>query len=272
MSSQSLKKTITNPLPIILALSTLRVIRPLWALLVGSLTVGDDTYTITGLLLFAVIPTGINSVVWAAMHKGNISLSLSVILIDTLLAPLIIPFTLFLLTGASVEMETTSLMIGLIQMIVIPSLLGMIVNELTNGEFPKVWSPKLAPFSKIGLIIVVVINGATVAPYFTTIDLKLISIMVTVFFLAVSGFAFSWLLAKCTKMKREETVAIIYSGGMRNISTGIVIAVSYFPSQAAIPVITGILFQQVISAAVGGLLNRGARKESIGKSSYVFGK
>ncbi len=261
MSARSFKNTMTNPLPIFLVMFVLRILMPIWAMIVGNITFRNDTYTIIGLILFAVLPTGINSAVWAAMYKGNISLSLSIILIDTLLAPFVMPYSLSLLVGANIEMNATGMMMGLINMIVIPSLLGMAVNEFSKGEIPKVWGPKLAPISQIGLITVVIINGGVIAPYFETIDIKLILIMAVVFLLAVSGYVFSWFLSKLSKMKRGEAVSILYSGGMRNISTGIVIAVSYFPSQAAVPVVTGILFQQVVAAVVGGLLNKASTKE-----------
>ena len=261
MNFHSFKETMMNPLSIGLSLLVLRIIMPICALIMG-LLVFQDGYTQMGLLLFAVIPTGINSTVWALMYKGNISLSLSVILIDTLLAPFIVPFSLALLTGASVELDTVGMMISLTQMVVIPSLLGMFVNHWTKGEVNKTWGKKLMPFSKIGLIIVVLINGATVSPHLQTIDLKFIAIMAVVFVLAVAGFAFAWGLAKLTKRSQEDTVSIVFAGGMRNNSTGIVIALAYFPAEVAIPVIVGILFQQTVCAVFGGLLERSFKKES----------
>lgn len=52
------------------------------------------SYTMTGFILAAAIPTGISSFVWVGIHKGNIALTLSVILIDTLLAPVAVPVVL----------------------------------------------------------------------------------------------------------------------------------------------------------------------------------
>ena len=43
---------------------------------------------------------------------------------------------------------------------------------------------------------------------------------------------------------------------MRNISAGAVLAVSFFPSQVAVPVVIGMLFQQILAALFGYLLRR----------------
>lgn len=255
MSFHSFKETIMNPVSIGLPLMVLRIIMPICALIMGFLVFQDD-YTRMGLLLFGVIPTGINSAVWALMYKGNISLTLSVILIDTLLAPFVVPFSLTLLAGANVELDAVSMMISLTQMVVIPSLLGMSVNYLTKGEVNRTWGKKLLPLSKIGLFIVILINGSTVSPHLQTLDLHFIKIMVAVFVLAVAGFSFSWAIAKFMKKSREDTVAIVFAGGMRNNSTGIVIALAYFPSEVAIPVIVGTLFQQTVCAIFGSLMER----------------
>ena len=43
---------------------------------------------------------------------------------------------------------------------------------------------------------------------------------------------------------------------MRNISAGAVIAVTYFPSAVAVPVILGMLFQQMLASFYGSFLSR----------------
>jgi len=263
----SFKRTIAKPKPIILVMSILRILMPLWALLLGMVFFPSNIYTQTGLLLFALIPVGINSVIWTVMYKGNISLTLSVVLLDTVLSPLVLPFSILLLTGASIAMDTASMMLSLLQMIVIPSIIGMAINQLTKGEMPKKWNAKLVPFSKIGLLAVVMINGAVVSDYFTTIDLHLVMIMGSIVFLALSGYIMAWNFAKLLKLSEADMKAVVFSGGARNVSTGVVIAVAYFPTAVAIPVVVGILFQQLVCATVAQFLKRRFDKNEIEKLS-----
>lgn len=119
---------------------------------------------ITGLILAASIPTGVSTFVWVSMYKGNIALTLSIILIDTMLAPFLVPGILSLLVGTDVQLDVYDMMSSLFWMIVVPSLIGMILNEWSKGAIAPVWGPRLNPFSKLTMAAIVAINGSVVAP------------------------------------------------------------------------------------------------------------
>lgn len=101
----SMKQAVLNPLPLILVLFILHIVMPIWALGVGHVAFSGDAFTITGLVLAMAIPTGITSFVWVSIYKGNIALTLSIILIDTMLSPFIVPLTMSLLVGGNIEMD-----------------------------------------------------------------------------------------------------------------------------------------------------------------------
>ncbi|RKJ70246.1 hypothetical protein D7X33_23175, partial [Butyricicoccus sp. 1XD8-22] len=42
--------------------------------------------------------------------------------------------------------------------------------------------------------------------------------------------------------------SFVFAGGMRNIAVGVVIASTYFPAKVAMPVVFGMMFQQVLAA------------------------
>lgn len=247
---KSVKYTITHPLSLLLTLAILHLITPLWAFMIGHLFFQNDPYTITGLTLAVVIPTGITSVIWVSLYKGNIALTLAIILLDTLLSPFLVPLSMSLLVGEAVQLEVWGMMKGLLGMIVLPSIAGMLVNQFAL-EKAKAWNQTLSPFSKIGLALVVSINSSVVAPYLRNIDKKFLQVALTVFIIALSGYLFAWILGVVTKRSKEEIIAMIYSGGMRNISAGAVLAVSFFPPAVAVPVVIGMLFQQILAALYG---------------------
>ena len=255
-SFASMKQALLSPVPLVIALFFLHVLMPLWALGIGHVVFHDDMFTITGLVLAMAIPTGISSVVWVAIYKGNIALSLSIILIDTLLSPLIVPLTMSFLVGGNVELDVFSMTQGLILMIVIPSIVGMMLNQLMKGRSVQVLSEQLSPISKIGMGLVVMLNGAVVAPYLLNVSGKLIVIAIVVFFIACSGYLFSFYCGKLFKQDKETVIALLFNGGMRNISAGAVLAISYFPAAVAVPVIMGMLFQQTLASAFGVWIDR----------------
>ncbi|MEI2365203.1 bile acid:sodium symporter family protein [Niallia circulans] len=263
---KSVKYTITHPLSLLLTLAILHILTPLWAFGIGHLFFQNDPYTITGLTLAVVIPTGITSVIWVSLYKGNIALTLAIILLDTLLSPFLVPLSMSLFVGETVQLEVWGMMKGLLGMIVLPSIFGMMVNQF-SVEKAKKWNHTLSPFSKIGLALVVSINSSVVAPYLRNIDKKFLQVALTVFVIALSGYFFAWILGVVIKRSKEETIAMIYSGGMRNISAGAVLAVSFFPPAVAVPVVIGMLFQQILAALYGYFIKLVYEKPVVGKIS-----
>jgi bile acid:Na+ symporter, BASS family len=257
----SLKEAIIHPFPIIIALTLLHVIMPLWAWAVGSLVFSGDAMTITGLILGMAIPTGITSMIWVSIYKGNIPMTLSIILLDTLLSPILVPLTVSMLVGEQVEMDVSSMMLGLLGMIVIPSIIGMIINQWTKGKVKEVWSPILNPITKLGLGFVVMLNGAIVAPHLQNLNSKLVLIAIVVFFIAMTGYWLAFKFGRVLKKERSTVIALTFTGGMRNISAGAVLAVSYFPAAVAVPVVIGMLFQQVLASLSGYFIDRYYKKE-----------
>jgi len=247
-------ETVKKPKGILVVLFILRIIMPLVALIVGIIIFPNDVYTQTGLLLFALLPVAINSIIWTVISKGNIALSLSVLFIDTLMIPLILPLSVLFFTGESIEFDTWGLMRSLLFMVVIPSLLGMFVNQATKGEFTKKWNPHLTPIAKIFMLIVIFINGGNIRRHFPPINGRLLLIMFSISLLCVAGYLISWYIASKFKFDDQDVKAIVFTGGMRNMSTGLVIAVAHFPPAAAIPIVSGIFFQQMICACIAKLI------------------
>lgn len=253
---KQLNHVIHHPFPIIIAICMLHLIFPAWVWGISQLFFNGDPLTVTGLVLASVIPTGITSFIWVSIYKGSIPLVLTIILIDTLLSPIVVPASLSLIIGKSIAINSIDLMRDLLFMIVIPSIIGMVLNQLTSGKVKGTVGKRLAPFSKLCICVIVFINGGVISPYLQRIDGKLLLIIAVVFFITASGYFFSWFIARSLKMEKDVTVTMTFSGGMRNIAAGAVLAVTYFPGPVALPVIIGMLFQQVMASIYGRLLQR----------------
>jgi predicted Na+-dependent transporter len=266
---KSLKDAVAHPMRLFTVLIILHIIMPVWAFFLGNVTFGGDVHTITGIVLAAVIPTGITSFIWVSIYRGNLALALSIILVDTFLSPFIVPFSVSLFAGEKVVIDILGMMKGLFGMVVIPSILGMLLNELTKGRIKHQLGTKLAPFSKVGLAAVVMINSSVVAPYLIHVNMKLLLIAGLGFTVSASGYLFSWMIGKFLKWNREDVVTLMFTGGMRNISAGAVLAVSYFEPAVAVPVVIGMLFQQVLASLFGHLLHKSYLKPVSGRGNEV---
>ncbi|QHT45824.1 bile acid:sodium symporter family protein [Bacillus sp. SB49] len=250
-----LKKVLRHPVALVACIVLLHIIMPLIALGVGSLLFGKEDYTTIGLVLSFVIPTGITSLIWVSIYKGNVVLTLSIILIDTLLAPFTVPLVMQLLVGGSVQMDIGDIMVGLLFMIVIPSLAGMAVNQWGRASFTSKMETNLAPLTKIGIGLVVTINSSAIAPYLRVIDQTLVWTGVTVLCLAALSYVLGFWTGRLLRVERGSVLSLTFNSGMRNISGGAVIAITYFPPPVAVPVIVGMLFQQVLASFAGKRLD-----------------
>jgi len=258
-----------RPQKLLALMLILHVVMPCVGWTAGRLFFPGDPLTITGYVLLFVIPTGVVSVVWVTIYRGNLALTLSLILIDTLLSPFIVPASLYVMMGETVEVRVWAMMKGLLWMVVIPSLAGMLANQWTRGKAGKTWSPPLAPLVKIGLFAVVAINGSAIAPYFKQVNGHLAAVVAVTLGTVIIGYLIGWGCSSAFRWSRADSVAMQFNSGMRNLSAGAVLAVQYFPPAVSLPVISGMLFQQMLAALFGYRIARKDGKMSRADSGPV---
>jgi len=245
--------TIHSPLPIAAFFISTHALMPLCALFSASHLFGGSPDTVAGFVLLFAGPAGVSSFIWVTMFKGDKALCLTLILLDTLLAPLVVPGTVSLLMGAKVTMDMASIALSLIMMIVVPTIIGIALNETSRGSIPNVVCPYLNPVSKICLTLVVAANASPVAGIIHISDPMVWQIATACVVLSTTGFLLSKLTAMAIRCNREKNISLFFAGGLRNISAVSTIAVTFFPEAAALPALLGIVFQQTLSALMSNL-------------------
>ncbi len=100
------------------------------------------------------------------------------------------------------------------------------------------------------------INSSVIAPYMKTISWELFSIISVVFLLAVSGYVLCLVLGHYLWKDSSIITMFVFTGGMRNIAVGVVIATTYFPAKTVMPVVFGMLFQQVLASFFSRVMER----------------
>lgn len=258
---RDLKKVLLHPVPLVTILFLLHVWVPLTGFLLGKLIFGASPDLVTGIVLEFSVPTAVVSLIWVSIYKGNSALSLSVILVDTLLSPFLVPLTLQCLIGTTVHIDSLGMIRDLVFMIGLPALLAMTLNEITKGNVKTTLAPNMAFFSKICLILVVSINSSKVAPFFSHMTPTLFAVTLTILILAASGYVWGWLAARVFRRNNEDTVSLTFGSGMRNITAGAVIAGQYFPAEVLFPVMIGTAFQQILAALSGWALSKMAKRK-----------
>jgi BASS family bile acid:Na+ symporter len=245
-----------HPGSLLIIMLLVHVVIPTAACGAGHLFFGNNMELITGMVLEFAVPTAVVSLMWVTIYDGNSPLSLSLVVLDTVLAPFLIPATLKILLGSAVTIDPARMMRELIFMVALPAVVAMVLNQITDGKVMETWPGKLAPFSKMCLIFVVTSNSSKVSPYMKHLNGERLEVAAAILVLAAGGYAIGWIIAILTRQNKEATVSMIYGSGMRNISAGAVIAGAYFPAETLFPVMIGTLFQQILAAFYGSMMRR----------------
>ncbi|TSI06218.1 bile acid:sodium symporter family protein [Lysinibacillus sp. BW-2-10] len=255
MNFQGLKSFTKYPWVILGTIAFLHIIMPVWAYFVSTVLFDDHLVTI-GFVLSVAVPTGVTSFIWVSICRGNLPLCLSIILIDTILSPIVMPLLVKLVVGQKIEIDTWSIMLDLLWMIVLPSIAAVLLNEWTKGSINATLGKKLAPFQKLSLFLIVMINSSVIAPYLKNVTWEIAGIIAVVFVLAISGYAMCLVLGHYLFKDPSIITTVVFTGGMRNIAVGVVVASTYFPGKVVMPVVFGMLFQQIIASQFSRVLDK----------------
>jgi tagaturonate reductase len=254
MKAREFSLVLREPLPIALALVSSHVIMPLLALLVSTLVFREERGIVSGYVLVYSVPTAVSGFIWVSIYKGDNALALALILIATIAAPLVTPGTMSALLGTRTALDMTGIALSLVMMVVVPTAAGIGLNEISRGKAPRIIAPFLNPLAKCCLILVISANAAAVAPQVHLMDPQIWIIAGVCILLAAAGYGLSRLIGALCRLPPEKQITVFFSTGLRNISAAATIAIEFFPQQAALPALLGIVFQQTMAALMGRLL------------------
>lgn len=264
LTAGELGAAVRSPAPILLFFFTSHVLMPLAAFSSSSL-IFTDPDIITGFVLLFAGPTAVSGFIWVAIFKGDKALSLTLILLNTLVAPFVVPATILILMGAKVSMDMGGIIVSLLFMVVVPTIIGVAINEAAKGKVSRVVCPGLDPFAKICLMLVIAANSSIIAPIIRFNDPLVWIIALLCILLTTTGFLLAKFNGIVGKFGEQKGISLILAGGLRNNSAVMTIAVTFFPEVTVLPALLSIIFQQTIAAIMGKLIikknnNRVVRK------------
>lgn len=246
-----------RPIPILTVLVLLHVLLPLLCLGVCKLLFTDAPLFTTGLVLEFAVPTGVVSLMWVTIGRGNLPLCLGIVLLDTLLSPIVIPLTLKLLVGSIVEMDTLGMMLNLMYMVALPALASLVLHQVRSGQTATSLKQVCDPVSKVCLLTIVISNATGAAPFLKNITPLLVEVIVVLIALILLGYYFGYLVSvHLLKSDFPSCQTITLTSGLRNISAGAVLAAQYFPPDVLFPVAFSPVFTQILLGAVVKLLRK----------------
>ena len=205
---------------------------------------------VMGFAILAILPISASCMVWIGANRANIALGMALLLVDTLFAPFIIPYVLDFLFGANVHIDAIRMLWSLFWMLFFPTLLALVCNRLSHGKLQQVAGKPLALAGKFAILIILFINGGVVSPFFTDCDITFVLVLGMTFGLTSLLFLVSFLLGRLLFTDKEDVISFMLCA-IRGTTTGMVIAMAYFPPLTTLTVAFNMLFQQPLGSWAG---------------------
>jgi len=229
---RDIKKALAHKYHLLMAILLIFVVSPLIAL---GLSFMLEEELALGLILYSAIPSAMANAFYLGRIKGNAALALVITAVTTIMAPLVTPVVVQLLSGFFVELNAFNLFLSLVKFIVLPLIAAELVKEYAKNVTKKLldWSGLM---SNVCLFVVVfgVIAGAAGEVWNMG---HLILIMFFYF-----GICFS--LGYISDRKERRTLG--FANGFRNGTLMMVVGLEVFGPVVALVGIVAILVHNIV--------------------------
>lgn len=254
---RAMRVALQRPAALLITVLVVHVCMPLLTFALSSLLFGPQSPTVAGVVLEYTVPIGASTVMWVGMFSGELALGLSTLMVSTLISPVTIPWTLQLLVGTTVQIDTLGMMGSMVYMVAIPALVATAFNELSGGWAKRVVAPATTPVSRLLLPLIVATNATGISEPLRHLTPRLTAIMLVMLAFAIGAFVIGMVLARwLSKGDDARFVAVSFSCGIRNVTAGAVLASQYFGPEVMFPAIIATPFQQVLAAIFGRIMKR----------------
>ncbi len=241
LKAADFKMVLTHPVPVIIGLIAQFSIMPLAAFGVAYLLQLPPALA-AGLVLLGSVPGGTASNVMVYLAKGNVPLSITMTSCSTLLAPIMTPFLLLVFAGQWMPVDAVAMFMSIIQVIIIPIVLGLVVSKL----LPKTVEKSLNIIPLISVLAIMIIISAIVAGNRENIASAGLLIFLAVFLHNAFGLFFGYLAAKLLKLSIQDRRAISIEVGMQNSGLGVSLAKAHFADpMTALPSAFGAVWHNI---------------------------
>lgn len=186
-----------------------------------------------GVILVGCCPGGTASNVICYLANGDIALSVAMTGVSTLLAPLVTPAMVYILAGEEVNVDVIGMFLSIVEVVIIPILLGFIVNRYL-GRFTEKVTPLLPLISTIAIAVII---GIVVSHNSANILSCSLLVGVAVILHNILGLVLGYMAGRMMGLPHSKRTAIAIEVGMQNSGLATSLAATHFAMYplAAVP-------------------------------------
>lgn len=226
---------------------------PILAFIIGSL-LNLEIGLLVGLVLVGTCPGGTASNVITYLSGGDTALSIGMTTVNTILATVLTPLISFIILKTTVDVDILSLFISIVQIVIIPLVLGFIINRYFKRFVEKVRDilPTIAIIS-IAIIVILVISHT--ADKLLTMGLI---VLVAVIALNLLGHICGFALGKILGFPLDKIKTIAIELAMQNSGLATALATTSFPTltMATVPGAMYSIWQNLFGTVVAYIFKK----------------
>ncbi len=230
------KLVFANPKNILAGCLAQYLIMPILAFLLGKLFALDDALLI-GVILVGACPGGTASNVITYLSKGDVAFSVGMTAVNTLLAPFITPFIVFLFLNTIVKIDIFELFISIVNVVIVPIILGVIINKF----FSKVVEKTMTVLPAFSILSILFIITAVVSHNSEQILKTGAVIFIVVILHNILGYICGYIVGRLLKFGDKTLKALSIEIGMQNSGLATSLAATAF-SAFALATVPGAIF------------------------------
>lgn len=235
MSWQDVEPVLRQPKNVFCGCAAQFLIMPALAMLLGK-SFALDTALLTGVVLVGACPGGTASNVITFLARGDIALSVGMTTVNTLLAPLVTPFIVWLLLRTSVEVDAIAMFRTIAMVVLAPIALGLLLHRFAE-QHPTI--RQVMP--SVSVLAITAIISCIVSRQAPQLHAAGGMILLVVILHNVGGFACGYLLARLLRLNTAQAKALSVEVGMQNSGLATALAQSSFPN-LAMATVPGVIF------------------------------
>ena len=254
LTTEALAGVVQHPKAAIVGFVTKWITVPLVAVIAAHLVYSSQPQLAAGTILDGSVPAGVSSNLFTFLSHGSVALAVSLASVHTILAPLLTPALTKVLASTFVPVDFMSMFIQLLQIIVVPLVLGLLIRYGVGQARIAKAEPVLPMLSALALYGVEVGIISSASP---TIEKNLVwvpIVFVTTSLLTLINLGLAYTISRLLRLDEATSRAIMFDVGVYNSGLGAGLAATNISAFAALPAIANMVMNMIIGALIASYL------------------
>lgn len=200
-----------RPRGVLIGMACQFTIMPLVGIILA-LSFGFPAEIAAGVVLIGSCPGGVASNVMAFIAEADLALSITLTAAATMVSPFVTPLLMQLLAGQFVPIDVVGMMLSILNMIILPIVLGLAFNHFLHGKAR--WLDDIMPVvSMVGIAVIIAVITAAGRDSLVSIGLLLVGAAIIH---NAAGYLLGYWGGRLFGMDEQECRTIALEVGMQN--------------------------------------------------------